>query len=533
MSDRPNFLFFITDQQRADYLGCYGHPILRTPHIDSLAARGRLFSRCYVASPICMPNRATLMTGRMPSLHKVRSNGIALSLQAVTFVELLRAQGYRTALIGKSHLQNMMGRAPAVTRPGARAGYAPPPPALAEANKAVAGDGPYNQEDPSRWRGGEPLRMTLPFYGFDHVDLCTGHGDQVGGHYYQWLRERRADAEALRDRKTQLPHDYVCPQAIRTRLPEELYPTAYVADKACEYLDRYAAGDRTQPMFAMVSFPDPHHPFTPPGRYWDMYDPSDMVLPHSFLPDERKVPPHVRWIHEQRAAGKPAASEQTVFAVNEREAREAMALTCGMITMVDDAIGRILARLEQHRIADNTVIVFTSDHGDFLGDHGLLLKGPLHFQSLVRVPLIWKDTPATAVPGRSDNLCGTLDLAATILDRARIEPNNGVQGASLLPALAGGAAGDGSMLIEEDGQRTILGFDHPPRVRSIVTERWRLSVYHDASWGELYDLVEDPGEMNNLWDDPGSRAIKSEMLERMIRKELALADTSPMPTSTA
>src|SRR5580658_2526311 len=104
-----NFILFITDQQRADFLGCYGHPILKTPHIDSIAARGVAFDRCHVASPICMPNRATLMTGRMPSVHGVRHNGIPLALEATTFVDLLRRSGYRTGLIGKSHLQNMAG----------------------------------------------------------------------------------------------------------------------------------------------------------------------------------------------------------------------------------------------------------------------------------------------------------------------------------------------------------------------------------------------------------------------------------------
>src|SRR6187401_2804971 len=115
---RPNFLLFITDQHRADFLGCYGHPVLRTPHIDSIAARGIAFDKFYVASPVCMPNRASLMTGRMPSAHGVRSNGIPLSRDAVTFVDLLRDAGYATALIGKSHLQNFTGRAP-LTRPAA------------------------------------------------------------------------------------------------------------------------------------------------------------------------------------------------------------------------------------------------------------------------------------------------------------------------------------------------------------------------------------------------------------------------------
>ena len=130
MSTRPNFLFLITDQHRADYLGCYGHPVLRTPHIDSIAARGTQFRKFYVASPVCMPNRASLMTGRMPAVHGVRSNGIPLSQDCVTFVELLRDAGYDTALIGKSHLQNFTGH-PALSKPAPTpAGYRQPSPAL-------------------------------------------------------------------------------------------------------------------------------------------------------------------------------------------------------------------------------------------------------------------------------------------------------------------------------------------------------------------------------------------------------------------
>jgi len=532
MNERPNFLFFITDQQRADYLGCYGHRVLRTPNIDALAANGRRFDRCYVASPICMPNRATLMTGRMPSLHKVRSNGIPLSLQAVTFVDLLRAHGYRTGLIGKSHLQNMTGRPAALRRADPPAGYSAAPAELAEAIKPLSGDGPYDQEAPQRWQSAQPLRLTLPFYGFDHVDLCTEHGDQVGGHYYQWLRQRRPDADQLRDPKNQLPHAYICPQAVRTAVPEELYPTTYIADKACDYLDSLAGDDPSRPFFAMVSFPDPHHPFTPPGKYWDMYDPADMTLPPSFFVNRESMPPHVRWVHQQRAAGIAPASPQTVFAVDEREAREAMALTCGMITMIDDAIGRVLRRLAELKLEQNTVIVFTSDHGDFMGDHRLMLKGPLHYQSLIRVPLIWKD-PAIAHPGPCDTLCSTLDLAPSILDRAKIQANNGIQGRSLLPAVGGQADAFDGVLIEEDGQRKILGFDQPPRLLTLVTNSWRMSVYHGCEWGELYRLSEDPAEIVNRWDDPACAGVKSELLELMVRKQLALSDRSPLPTASA
>jgi len=132
-SSRPNFLLFITDQHRAYFLSCYGHPVLRTPHIDSIAARGTAFDRFYVASPVCQPNRASLMTGRMPSVHDVRSNGIPLSMNAVTFVDLLRDAGYKTALVGKSHLQNFTGHAPIIKRPPPRDGFHEPSPGLRQA----------------------------------------------------------------------------------------------------------------------------------------------------------------------------------------------------------------------------------------------------------------------------------------------------------------------------------------------------------------------------------------------------------------
>jgi hypothetical protein len=216
---------------------------------------------------------------------------------------------------------------------------------FAEARKPIAGDGPYDQEHPKRWEAGDDFLMQLPFYGFEHVDLCTAHGDLVGGHYYVWLKKRRPDADALRDHKNQLPHDYACPQAFRTPIPEELYPTAYIADKACEWLANYAKGDRRRPFFLMASFPDPHHPFTPPGRYWGMYDPREMTLPPSFHPGNRPLARSVAWALAERAAGRSDIEGQASFAVNEREAREAMALSCGMIAMIDGAVGRVLGEL--------------------------------------------------------------------------------------------------------------------------------------------------------------------------------------------
>ncbi|HTV27556.1 MAG TPA: sulfatase-like hydrolase/transferase [Xanthobacteraceae bacterium] len=534
MPRQPNFLLIITDQHRADYLGCYGHALLKTPHIDSIAARGTRFDRFYVATPVCMPNRATLMTGRMPSVHGVRSNGVPLSLRSNTFVDALRAGGYATALVGKSHLQNFTGFGPVLKRAPPRAGDQVLGAEFTEAMKPRSNDGAYDQELPPRWSSGKDFAMHLPFYGFEHVDLCTDHGDRVGGHYYVWLKSRRPDADALRDPKNQLPHDYICPQAIRTAIPEELYSTSYIANKACEWLDGYDASRRDAPFFLMVSFPDPHHPFTPPGRYWSMYRPEDMAVPPSFDRGNRPLPRPVAWAMAQRDRGEAEVAGQAAFAVNEREAREAMALSCGMIAMIDDAIGRVLARLAVSSFADDTVVIFTTDHGDFLGDHRLLLKGPVHYEGITRVPFIWAEVGARPAR-RTDALSGTLDIAPTILDRARIQPYNGMQGESLLPMIEGkaiGAARD-SIVIEDDQQRATLGFASPPRLRSLITQRYRMTIAAGDPYGELYDRQSDPHEMDSLFDDPAHRGVRAELMELLAYREMELADRSPLPSGRA
>ncbi|MBT3533101.1 MAG: sulfatase-like hydrolase/transferase [Rhodospirillaceae bacterium] len=534
MTNRPNFLFIITDQHRADYLGCSGHPVLRTPHLDSVAARGRRFDRFYVANPVCQPNRATLMTGRMPSLHGVRHNGISLSLRSNTFVDLLRANGYRTALLGKSHLQNFETREPIMQRDDPPAGQTWPTGEFAEALKPAPEEERYDQEQPPSWSTDPNYRVNLPFYGYDHVDLCTKHGDEVGGNYDHWLRERVENADGLRGPDNSLPHDYICPQAWRTAIPEEFYPTNYVGDMTVDFLDRYAADDGDAPFYAAMSFPDPHHPFTPPGKYWDMYSPDDMTLPDSFHPGNRTPPPHVAWAQTARDDGTAVIHSQNAFAVREREALEAMALTCGMITMVDDAIGRALGKLEELGLADNTVVIFTADHGDFLGDHGLMLKGPAHYEGVTNVPFIWADTKDAAKPGVCSALAGTIDIGATVLDRAGIAPYNGYQGQSLLPLVEGTADRiHDSVLIEDDQQRSYFGYDSPPRIRTLITERWRMTMSHGVSWGELYDLENDPDEMDNLWDDASHASVRAELTERLARRQMELVDRSPLPTAVA
>ena len=168
---------------------------------------------------------------------------------------------------------------------------APPPDHLREADNSLSRHGRYDQELPSTWAHEPNFEPTLPYYGFDHVELAIGHGDKAVGHYARWLKARHPNPDSLRGPENQLPGNrYTAPQAWRTRMPEELYPTAYVAERTMMYLENYARTDRSRPFYLQCSFPDPHHPFTPPGRYWDMYDPETIRLPSSFHAGERADP---------------------------------------------------------------------------------------------------------------------------------------------------------------------------------------------------------------------------------------------------
>ena len=529
----PNILLIITDQHRADHLGAYGNRTVRTPHIDRLAARGWAADRFYVSTPICMPNRSTLMTGRTPSVHGVRHNGIPLSLDVTTFPEVLRAHGYRTALHGKSHLQNMTGIPPTFPGPDAQASPASPPFELREARHRIHDEDRYEQENSKLWL--DPKHhMQLPFYGFEDVSLCTNHGDQVDAEYGLWLRANLPDAEQLRGAKGAAPApDFIAPQAWRTRIPEEFYPTTYVADQTIGWRERHASAAGDRPFFVQCSFPDPHHPFTPPGHYWSMYDPADIELPPSFSSDA-PPPPHVAFLRGERDNGTADTGTQAVYAVNERQTRESTALTYGMITMIDDAIGRVLASLDQLGLAENTIVIFTSDHGDFMGDHQLMLKGAIHYQGLVRVPFIWFDPHDPAGGRRSSDLLGTIDIASTVLDRAGLGGFNGMQGRSMLPAIANADPQPRArFLIEEESSRLQMGFAERIRLRTVVTDRYRLSTYAGVPWGELYDLREDPDEDINRWNDPAYGGVQMELLFDLAQAALDVSETSPHPTYRA
>jgi arylsulfatase A-like enzyme len=290
----------------------------------------------------------------------------------------------------------------------------------------------------------------------------------------------------------------------------------------------------------MVSFPDPHHPFNPPGKYWDMYKPEQFPVPEAFRRNDWTPPPHVAAVIAERAEGKANLHSQFSFTTTPREAQEAAALTAGMITLIDDCIGGVLQTIADAGVGDDTVRIFTSDHGEHLGDHRLLLKGSEQYTQVLRVPFVWSDTPDRRKAGqaktgaRSGAIGSTIDIAATVLDRAQVAPFVGMQARSLLPVIAGDdSKGRPAAFVQYDHQRPNEALGGVPRVHSLVDARWRLSLFDGVEWGELYDLEKDPGELVNLWDDPDHREAKADLIERLLRIEIAHIDRVPMPTGRA
>jgi arylsulfatase A-like enzyme len=197
------------------------------------------------------------------------------------------------------------------------------------------------------------------------------------------------------------------------------------------------------------------------------------------------------------------------------------------VAYTDHVFGRLVDALRELGLADRTIVVFTADHGDFMGDHQLLLKAALHYRGLVRVPCIWADPAARNAPATCDTLAGTIDLPSSILARAGVAPFNGMQGKSLSDIAAGRDRHD-ALIIEEDQRRGYMGFPHNFRARTLLDGRHRLTLYSCADWGELYDLADDPNEFRNLWSDPAHRSLRAELTERLARRMMALADSSPL-----
>ena len=508
----PNVLFIITDQQRADHVGFAGNDVVRTPHLDSIAARGTVFDNAWVANPVCMPNRSSIMTGRMPSVHGVIFNDRSLEWGANTHVRQFREAGYRTALIGKSHLQHGMSRN-AVAESGLQAAVDSPHPA-----------GWDTLEHAERYFDGEP-EFPGSFYGFDHVELAIDHGSRITGHHMRWALEKGASPEALLQ-----PYTAECAaerrhhrwwQIYRPAYAEDLHSSRFVAERTAAFIDDAA---RTgEPWLAWASFPDPHHPMCPPGEWFDCHRPDEMALPRTVDDPLDAAPGHLR-----RSAGRhPSRQAYWVHPCgldgDHELARAAIAATYGMIELIDDCVGQILAAVERAGAHDSTIVVFTSDHGDMMGDHGLLLKGCMHYRGTLQVPMV------IASPGRgatqTSSLASSVDLGPTLLDLAGLEPYDGIQGVSLSPVLDDPAASvRESVLIEDDIPDSNRSWgDMPTKTRTLIADGMKYTR-HSTGEHQLFCLDDDPDELTEL--SAAYPTVHAAMITRLADALIEVTDTA-------
>jgi len=514
---RPNVLLIMTDQHRADHLGFGGNPVVQTPALDALAARSMQFTSAFVTNPLCQPNRCSIMTMRYPSVHGTRHNGIALDLDANTFVRRLRSSGYRTGLVGKGHFQNFE-LFPHIAREQFDFSLEE----QAHMTGLPGTDG-WDRYESIQGHRDEDIDMPDDFYGFDHVEVVPGHGDLCSGHYVRWLRDKGVEwqdaggtdnAEWVFDGWTEVRKPKIAP---------ELYPTTFVAERSIDWIESRATDD--EPWFLQCSFPDPHHPFTPPGHYADMYDPADMPMPETFDDPHTRTAPHLQRLAATRGQVNATPALQ---AVNERQLRHAMAYEFGAISMIDDSIANVLDALERSGQADNTIVVFTSDHGDMFGDHGFILKMFTHYDGVLRVPFTVSGPGIE--PGASSSLVNSLDIGETILDLCDVDSFYGSQGVSLCPVLDDPAHEvRDALLIEEDQIRDGLKAGVQPRMRTLLTKTARITRYQNLDQHDLYDLENDPQELENRWDDPTSRQLRQDLGEQLTETMIAAANPSYRP----
>lgn len=510
---RPNILFITTDQQHWNTIG-YINPEVKTPNLDRLTKQGVAFHRAYTANPTCTPARASWITGLYPSQHGAYSLGTKLMEDVPTLGDIFQKNGYRTALVGKGHFQ---------------------PTASTEKYPSIEAYPLLQNLD--FWR-----KFHGPFYGFQHVELARNHTDEflIGQHYALWLIEKGISTwrdyflpapERLRQDANPLAYSK------RRRLeqgdgkwdiPEEFHYNTWIAERTNALMDGYAR--KNEPFFLWASFLDPHPQYMVPEPYASMYSPDEVTVPEYRPGEFEDKPPYFKLSQESspdfsylsEAGGNHVHGAGSHLRSKMIKAKN-IATMYGMVTMLDKYIGKIIDNLERLGLRENTLICFTSDHGDFWGQHGLVKKAIHHYEDLLRIPLI-ASMPGTVPENMvSDALQSTVDLAQTFLSFAKIDNCRMMAGVDEKDVWTGNKSSIRDwVIVENQHQPTTMN------MRTFITARYKITIHHNREYGELYDLSKDPGEYVNLWDKTEYRDLKSMLLLRFLHAEMSKA-ILPMP----
>lgn len=498
---RPNVLLVVTDQQRHDTLGCYRNPYVDTPNLDRFAAEGILFENAYCQSPVCTPSRASFLTGRYPRTTRCRSNGQSIPPDERLVSRALADHGYYCSLVGKLHL-------------------APCGPSACPIREARIDDGFIDfhwAHNPS---------------GIGNAGLPESGGTYWSGNEYsQWLFKRG---------KRYVYPDYDKMGYVKIGMDEEDHFTKWCIDAAIDWI-RYSAAEKQQmpefaspPWFYNINIFDPHHAFDPPKRLLDKYlERADQLPLPKYIPGELDAKTIFQRLDHKSAYNNTSTPHHFSYdEMSDEEHRIIKAAYYAMVEMIDIQFGRLMDALEETGSIDNTIVIFTSDHGEMLGDHGIYLKGPYFYEAMTHVPLIisWKGHFQGG--RRLDTLTELTDLVPTIEEFCLGEIEAGVQGRSLADILTGDKdPAQHRDSVYSEYCEAMPWHTAPEAYGSMVFDgRYKISRFHTSKEGELYDLKEDPDEFHNLYNDPSYIDVKIRMLELLADRIGETVDPLPVPT---
>jgi arylsulfatase len=458
---RPNILFIMTDEQRFDTLGVV-NPAVRTPVLDQLAEEGILFTRAYTTNPSCVPARAAINTGRYPSKCGAPTYITHLPSSEVTFTSLLQQQGYHTAVLGKQHF----------------------------------GDSLIDQ-------------------GYDHADIIDLHGPG------EWERSGESETSYMKFlkasgfTKTSEFSEPVNRFCRRWTADVKYHIDDYIGELGKSWIRHQRPVDK--PWYCCVSFPGPHMPFDGAGLpQEEAYRLEQIDLPLTSEGDLDGKPPHFK---EQLRTGQGNPGGANAFGMTEQELKETRLTYYANMTLIDQKIGEIIAELKAVGEYDNTLILFTSDHGEYMGDFGMMGKGQYLSEVLMRVPFIVKP-PGSGFAGRTEEaFVSNLDIAATCLRAAGAEVPERMDSVDLNPFWERPPA----------APRRETMYMEAGDLRAVRTEEWKLVYYRGRPYGELYHIKEDPWERYNRWEDAAAAGVKEQLKTLLIDELLALGECSCMP----
>ncbi|MET4783696.1 sulfatase-like hydrolase/transferase [Glaciihabitans sp. UYNi722] len=469
---KPNILLICTDQQRFDALGASGNPHIHTPNLDKLARQGVRFDRCYVQSPVCAPSRASLMTSRYLHNHGLWANGVDISPSEELFTKVLADAGYDCGLVGKFHLgaaQN--GR----TEPRIEDGF----------RIFKWAHDPYERNPDNK--------------------------------YHNWLN---ANFPGLLEESIARGHDAI------DKLPTESHYSHWIGEETIEFLRTTREHDK--PFCFVVNFFDPHHGFGAPDEYRALYDASSLPAPVTSDDDLTTKPAIYSEASKKSYAGTlPGYQDFTA-----EEIQEIKAQYYAMVSLLDNEVGRILATLDDEGLGDDTIVVFTSDHGELLGDHQMLLKGPMMFDCSVRVPLIlrWNDhLPKNEV---REEIVEWIDIAPTLLSFAGVGGLRRGQGRNLAELVQGTDSSHPRDWALSEYRNSCIPYEVPVHTTMLRQGDWKVVVHHGEPSttrerdGELYNLACDPDELVNLWHVPEALLERIRMEGRLLDVLVATEDRS-------